>query len=193
MNIGWRTKYILALSEDFLIHRCKLSGTMGLAHGFHLSNKAASKPESIILVLMPPYLFIYLCMGLDFTLRNNPLKQLWRAFTLLIHSTCPILPHYRTTRKTISLHLSDSSALSDNQKDNLTPLVRFFHIIGQPERQSHSTCPIPPSYQTTSKTNSLHLSDFSALSDNHHRSSVLQRNLFHEFGHVLEGVAAILQ
>jgi hypothetical protein len=37
MNIGWRTKYILALSEDFLIHRWKLSGTMGLAHGFHLS------------------------------------------------------------------------------------------------------------------------------------------------------------
>lgn len=26
MNIGWRTKYILALSEDFLIHRWKLSG-----------------------------------------------------------------------------------------------------------------------------------------------------------------------
>ena len=39
MNIGWRTKYILALSEDFLIHRWKLSGTMGLAHGFNLSNK----------------------------------------------------------------------------------------------------------------------------------------------------------
>ena len=39
MNIGWRTKYILALSEDFLIHRWKLSGTMGLAHGFHLSKK----------------------------------------------------------------------------------------------------------------------------------------------------------
>jgi hypothetical protein len=39
MNIGWLTKYILALSEDFLIHRWKLSGTMGLAHGFHLSNK----------------------------------------------------------------------------------------------------------------------------------------------------------
>ena len=84
---------------------------------------------------------IYLCMGLDFTLRNNPLKQLWRAFTLLIHSTCPISPLYRTTSKTISLRLSD----------------------------------------------------FSALSDNHHRSSVLQRNLFHEFGHVLEGVATILQ
>ena len=84
---------------------------------------------------------IYLCMGLDFTLRNNPLKQLWRAFTLLVHSTCPILPLYRTT----------------------------------------------------SKTNSLYLSDSSTLSDNHHRSSVLQRNLFHEFGHVLEGVTAILQ
>jgi len=39
MNIGWRTKYILALSEDFLIHRWELSGTMGLAHGFHLSKK----------------------------------------------------------------------------------------------------------------------------------------------------------
>jgi len=68
------------------------------------------------------------------------------------HSTCPILPHYRTTSKTISLRLSDSPTLSDNQQDNLTPLVRFFHIIGQPARQSHSTCPIPPSYQTTSKT-----------------------------------------
>ena len=39
MNIGWRTKYILALSEDFLIHRWKLSGTMGLAHGFHFHKK----------------------------------------------------------------------------------------------------------------------------------------------------------
>ena len=45
MNIGWRTKYILALSEDFLIHRWKLSGTMGLAHGFHFHKKkeAASR------------------------------------------------------------------------------------------------------------------------------------------------------
>ena len=80
-------------------------------------------------------------MGLDFTLRNNPLKQLWRTFLLLTRFDCPILLHYRTT----------------------------------------------------SKTNSLYLSDSSTLSDNHHRSSVLQRNLFHEFGHVLEGVTAIFQ
>ena len=39
MNIGWRTKYILALSEDFFIHRWKLSGTMGLAHGLHFHKK----------------------------------------------------------------------------------------------------------------------------------------------------------
>ena len=109
---------------------------------------------------------IYLCMGLDFTLRNNPLKQLWRAFTLLVHSTCPILPLYRTTSKTNSLHLSDSSTLSDNHQDNLTPLVRFLHFIGQPARQSHSACPILPLYRTTSKTISLRLSDFSTLSDN---------------------------
>ena len=42
MNIGWLTKYILALSEDFLIHRWKLSGTMGLAHGFHFHKKNTS-------------------------------------------------------------------------------------------------------------------------------------------------------
>jgi len=50
MNIGWRTKYILALSEDFLIHRCKLSGTMGLAHGFHLSNKATNTFYKLVFV-----------------------------------------------------------------------------------------------------------------------------------------------
>ena len=43
MNIGWRTKYILALSEDFLIHRWKLSGTMGLAHGFQFHKKMRAK------------------------------------------------------------------------------------------------------------------------------------------------------
>ena len=105
-------------------------------------------------------------MGLDFTLRNNPLKQLWRAFTLPTRSDCSILPHYRTTGKTISLRLSDSSALSDNQQIKLTPLVRFFRIIGQPARQSHSACPILPLYRTTSKTISLRLSDSSTLSDN---------------------------
>ena len=45
MNIGWRTKYILALSEDFLIHRWKLSGTMGLAHGFHFHKNKAEIPS----------------------------------------------------------------------------------------------------------------------------------------------------
>ena len=94
---------------------------------------------------------------------------------------------------TDSLYLSDSSALSDNQQIKLTPLVRFFRVIGQPARLIHYTCPILPHYRTTRKTISLYLSDSSVLSDNHHRSSVLQRNLFHEFGHVLEGVAAILQ
>ncbi len=130
---------------------------------------------------MPP---LYFCMGLDFTLRNNLSKPLWRGIPLLtlslivrfLHvigqppmptdSACPILPHYRTTSKTISLYLSDSSTLSDNQKDNLTPLVRFFRIIGQPERQSHSACPILPHYRTTRKTISLYLSDSSVLSDN---------------------------
>ena len=132
-------------------------------------------------------------MGLDFTLRNNPLKQLWRTFLLLTRFDCPILLHYRTTSKTNSLYLSDSPTLSDNQQDNLTPLVRFLRFIGQPANQTYSACAILPCYRTTSKTNSLHLSDSSTLSDNHHRSSVLQRNLFHEFGHVLEGVTAIFQ
>ncbi|WP_288927140.1 hypothetical protein, partial [uncultured Trichococcus sp.] len=44
--IGWRTKYILALSEDFLIHRWKLSGTMGLAHGFHFHKKTRHPSSS---------------------------------------------------------------------------------------------------------------------------------------------------
>ena len=105
---------------------------------------------------MPP---LYFCMGLDFTLRNNLSKPLWRGIPLL----------------TLSL------------------IVRFLHVIGQPPMPTDSACPILPHYRTTSKTISLRLSDFSALSDNHHRSSVLQRNLFHEFGHVLEGVATILQ
>ena len=65
------------------------------------------------------------------------------------HSTCPILPHYRTTSKTISLRLSDSSTLSDNQQDNLTLLVRFLRLIRQPARQSDYTCPISPLYRTT--------------------------------------------
>ena len=113
---------------------------------------------------MPP---LYFCMGLDFTLRNNLSKPLWRGIPLLtlslivrfLHvigqppmptdSACPILPHYRTTSKTISLRLSDSSTLSDNQQCQLTPLVRFFYIIGQPARQSHSACPISPLYRTT--------------------------------------------
>ena len=47
MNIGWRTKYILALSEDFLIHRWKLSGTMGLAHGFHFHKKIANLRKEV--------------------------------------------------------------------------------------------------------------------------------------------------
>ena len=156
---------------------------------------------------MPP---LYFCMGLDFTLRNNLSKPLWRGIPLLtlslivrfLHvigqppmptdSACPILPHYRTTSKTISLRLSDSSTLSDNQQCQLTPLVRFFRIIGQPLKQTYSTCPIPPRYRTTSKTNVLRLSDSSALSDNP-GSSIFQRNLLNKFGHVLEGVATILQ
>ena len=50
---------------------------------------------------------------------------------------------------TDSLYLSDSPTLSDNQQDNLTPLVRFLRFIGQPARQSHSACPISPLYRTT--------------------------------------------
>ena len=113
---------------------------------------------------MPP---LYFCMGLDFTLRNNLSKPLWRGIPLLtlslivrfLHvigqppmptdSACPILPHYRTTSKTISLRLSDFSALSDNQQIKLTPLVRFLRIIGQPARLTHYTCPILPHYRTT--------------------------------------------
>ena len=66
-------------------------------------------------------------------------------------------------------------------------------MAGNPVTNSLSDCPISPLYRTTSKTILLRLSDSSALSDNHHWSSVLQRNLFHEFGHVLEGVTAIFQ
>ena len=105
-------------------------------------------------------------MGFDFTLRNNPLKQLWRTFLLLTRFDCPILLHYRTTSKTNSLYLSDSPTLSDNQQDNVTPLVRFLRFIGQPANQTYSACAILPCYRTTSKTNSLHLSDSSTLSDN---------------------------
>ena len=114
---------------------------------------------------MPP---LYFCMGLDFTLRNNLSKPLWRGIPLLtlslivrfLHvigqppmptdSACPILPHYRTTSKTISLRLSDSSTLSDNQQCQLTPLVRFFRVIGQPPMPTDSACPIPPPYRTSS-------------------------------------------
>ncbi len=138
---------------------------------------------------MPP---LYFCMGLDFTLRNNLSKPLWRGIPLLTRSDCPIPPRYRTTTKANLLYLSDSSALSNNQQCQLTPLVRFFRIIGQPLKQTYSTCPIPPRYRTTSKTNVLRLSDSSALSDNP-GSSIFQRNLLNKFGHVLEGVAAIFQ
>ena len=64
MNIGWRTKYILALSEDFLIHRWKLSGTMGLAHGFHFHNNVRAEhfgaPPQVFLQILMYFLVIIL-------------------------------------------------------------------------------------------------------------------------------------
>ncbi|WP_312221971.1 hypothetical protein, partial [Streptococcus parasuis] len=64
MNIGWRTKYILALSEDFLIHRWKLSGTMGLAHGFHLSKKDV-RLLSHVLLLFELFIFCFRSLTLS--------------------------------------------------------------------------------------------------------------------------------
>ena len=76
MNIGWRTKYILALSEDFLIHRWKLSGTMGLAHGFQFHKKTMELPRGssmvflIIFCIATPrnLLHDYISESLSFTL-----------------------------------------------------------------------------------------------------------------------------
>ena len=65
MNIGWRTKYILALSEDFLIHRWKLSGTMGLAHGFQFHKKASNIPPEGMLLAFCTDIYLFLLTVLE--------------------------------------------------------------------------------------------------------------------------------
>ena len=115
-----------------------------------------------------------LCLSDSSALSDNPQdirSPLVRFFRLIGQparhslSACPILPPYRTTRKTFALRLSDSSALSDNPQDIRSPFVRFFHLIGQPARHSLSACPILPPYRTTRKTFALRLSDSPQLSD----------------------------
>ena len=98
-----------------------------------------------------------LCLSDSSALSDNPQdirSPLVRFFRLIGQparhslSACPILPPYRTTRKTFALRLSDSSTLSDNPQDIRSPLVRFFRLIGQPARHSLSACPIPHNYRT---------------------------------------------
>ncbi len=80
-------------------------------------------------------------------------------------SGCPILPGYRTTRRTFVLWLSDSFRLSDNAKNIRALVVRFFPVIGQREEHSHAGCPILSGYRTTRRTFVLWLSDSFRLSD----------------------------
>ena len=71
----------------------------------------------------------------------------------------------------LTLRLSDSSWLSDNEQNVCSPVVGFFWVIRQITECLLSGCRILPGYPTTSTTIALRLSDSSGLSDNEHDDS----------------------